>query len=138
MESDDKALVRAYYEAIYNERQVDDIDRFLSPRFQSAGPGGATMDLATHTGALSASLAGLPDLHLTIEEQIAERGAVVTRWAASGTHKGTLFGIPATGAAIRASAIHIHHVVDGRIVDQWEQFDTMGVLRQLGMLPKPQ
>jgi steroid delta-isomerase-like uncharacterized protein len=92
------------------------------------------MDLAGHRAALAASLAAIPDFALEIEEQVAEGHAVVTRWRATGTHAGPLFGIPATGRAITASAIHIHHVVDGRIIDQWEQFDALGVLRQLGML----
>lgn len=135
MESNDsKALVRTYYETIYNGRDPDAIDRFLAPGFVSAGPG-ASMDLATHRGALAMTLAAMPDLHLTIEEQVAEGGTVVTRWTARGTHQGPLFGIPPTDRVVTASAIHIHHLVDGRIVDQWEQFDALGMLRQLGALP---
>ena len=93
------------------------------------------MDIAGHRAALAASLAALPDFALEIEEQVAEGDAVVTRWRATGTHNGPLFGIPPTGRAVTASAIHIHHVADGRITDQWEQFDAIGVLRQLGVLP---
>jgi steroid delta-isomerase-like uncharacterized protein len=92
------------------------------------------MDLAGHRAALGASLAALPDLALAIEEQVAEGSTVVTRWSATGTHDGPLFGIPATGRTITASAIHVHHVADGQISDQWEQFDALGVLRQLGVL----
>ena len=83
------------------------------------------------------SPAALPDLRLTVDEQIAEREAVVTRWSATGTQLGTLFGIPPTGRRVTATAIHVHHVRDGRIVDQWEQFDTLGVLSQLGLVPRP-
>ncbi len=129
-----RALVRAYYERIYNGREVEAVDEFLAPSFVSAGPG-ASMDRATHVQALGGSLAAMPDLRLTIEEQIAEGGTVVTRWSARGTHQGPLFGIPPTGRPVLASAIHIHHVDGGRIVDQWEQFDALGVLRQLGALP---
>lgn len=132
---DDALLVRRYYASTYGERNLDGIEEFLAPGFVSRGPGGASMDLAMHRGALAASLAALPDFRLTIEEQIAAGGAVVTRWSAEGTHAGPLFGIPPTGRRVTASAIHIHHLVDGRIIDQWEQFDTLGVLRQLGVLP---
>ena len=59
----------------------------------------------------------------------------MSRWRPTGTQLGSLFGVPATGRSITASAIHIHHVADGRITDQWEQFDAIGVLRQLGVLP---
>ncbi len=134
MTDDPRALVRDYYEAAYNRRDPEALNRYLAPGFVSGGPGGS-MDLATHRMALAASLAALPDLALVIEEQVAEDGAVVTRWRATGTHRGPLFGIPPTGRPVVASAVHIHHVADGRITDQWEQFDAIGVLRQLGALP---
>jgi steroid delta-isomerase-like uncharacterized protein len=129
-----KGLVSAYYATVYGQRDLEALDRFLAPGFVSAGPGGS-MDLAGHRAALAASLAANPDFAHEIVEQVVEGNAVVTRWRATGTHAGPLFGIPATGRAIAASAIHIHHVADGRILDQWEQFDALGVLRQLGVLP---
>lgn len=129
-----KALVAGYYATVYTGREIGALDRFLAPGFTSAGPGGS-MDLAAHRTTLAATLAAMPDLALEIEEQIAEDTTVATRWRATGTHAGPMFGIPATGRRITASAIHIHHVVDGLITDQWEQFDALGVLRQLGALP---
>ena len=129
-----RALVSAYYATVYGQRDLEALERFLAPGFASAGPGGS-MDLAGHRAALAASLAAIPDFALEIEEQVAEGSTVVTRWRATGTHAGPLFGIPATGRAVTASAIHIHHVANGLILDQWEQFDALGVLRQLGVLP---
>lgn len=132
--ADNKAMVRQYYETIYNRRDLATIDRFLAPSFVSAGPGG-TMDLAAHLHALTLSQAALPDLQLTIEEQVAQGETVVTRWSAHGTQHGVLFGIPPTGKSVTATAIHIHHLAAGKIIEQWEQFDTLGMLRQLGVLP---
>ena len=110
-----RALVSAYYATVYGQRDLEALERFLAPGFASAGPGGS-MDLAGHRAALAASLAAIPDFALEIEEQVAEGNTVVTRWRATGT-------------------IHIHHVANGLILDQWEQFDALGVLRQLGVLP---
>ena len=129
-----KAVVSAYYEAVYSGRDAGAAREFLSPAFTSAGPGGS-MTLEQHVGALAATLAAIPDLVLTIDEQVADGEAVATRWTVRGTHAGPLFGIPATGRSLTATAIHLHHVRDGRIADQWEQFDALGVLRQLGVLP---
>ncbi len=129
-----KALVRQYYETVYNGRDLTAMDRFLAPTFTSAGPGGA-MDLAAHAQALALSQAALPDLQLTIEEQVAEGDTVVTRWSAHGTQQGVLFGIPPTGKHVTATAIHIHHMAAGKIMEQWEQFDALGMLHQLGVLP---
>ena len=133
---ENRDLVRDYYETVYNRRDLGQLDAFLAPDFVSAGPGGR-MDREAHATALAASLAALPDLHLTVEEQLAEHDAVMTRWSATGTHRGALFGIPPTGRTVTASAIHVQHLRDGRIVDQWEQFDTLGVLGQLGLVPRP-
>jgi steroid delta-isomerase-like uncharacterized protein len=129
-----KALVGSYYETVYGGRDAAAARGFLAPDFVSAGPGGS-MTLDQHVGALGATFAAIPDLVLTIDEQVAEGDAVVTRWTVRGTHAGPLFGIPATGRPLTATAIHIHHVRDGQISDQWEQFDALGVLRQLGVLP---
>ena len=136
VQDENRGLVRDYYETVYNRRELGRLDAFLAPDFVSAGPGGR-MDRESHATALAASLAALPDLRLTVDEQIAEREAVVTRWSATGTQLGPLFGIPPTGRPVTATAIHVHHVRDGRIVDQWEQFDTLGVLSQLGLVPRP-
>jgi steroid delta-isomerase-like uncharacterized protein len=135
-QNQNRVLVRDYYRAVYDRRELGRLDAFLAPDFVSAGPGGR-MDREAHATALAASLAAMPDLLLTVEEQIAEGDAVVTRWSATGTQLGALFGIPPTGRQVTATAVHIHHVRDGRIVDQWEQFDTLGVLGQLGLVPRP-
>ena len=134
---ENKALVRRYYETVYNARNLAAIHGFLAPAFVSAGPGGASMDRATHVQTLAMSQAALPDLHLTVEQQVAEDETVVTRWSAHGTQRGILFGIAPTGREVTATAIHIHRVIDGQIAEQWEQFDALGMLRQLGALPSP-
>jgi steroid delta-isomerase-like uncharacterized protein len=135
-QDENRGLVRDYYEAVYNRRELGRLDAFLAPGFVSAGPGGR-MDREAHATALAASLAAMPDLRLAVVEQITEGDAVVTRWTATGTQLGPLFGIPPTGRRVTATAIHIHRLRDGRIVDQWEQFDTLGVLGQLGLVPRP-
>ena len=131
-----KALVRRYYDTILNGRNLAAIDEFLAPTFVSYGPGGPGVDRTAHVQALTVSHTALPDLHLTIEDQIAEDDKVVTRWTARGTHRGTFFfGLPPTGMAVTATAIHIHRLAAGKIVEQWEQFDIFGVLQQVGALP---
>ena len=112
-QDENRVLVRDYYEAVYNRHELGRLDDLLAPDFVSAGPAGR-MDREGHAAALTASLAAMPDLHLAVEEQIAEGGAVVTRWSATGTQLGPLFGIAPTGRRVTATAIHIHHLRDGR------------------------
>jgi len=76
-----------------------------------------------------------PDVHFTIEDQIAEGDRVVTRWTARGTHQGPLVGIPPTSKQVTMSGIAIYRLVDGKIVEQWGVNDMLGLLQQLGVVP---
>ena len=60
---------------------------------------------------------------------------MATRWTGTGTHAGALMGIPATGKRITVAGIDICRVADGRIVEYWQQLDTMSMLQQLGAIP---
>jgi steroid delta-isomerase-like uncharacterized protein len=81
--------------------------------------------------------AGLPDLKVTIDAQLADGDYVTTRFTASGTHDGNLFGTPATGRSVELSGITISRCADGRIAEEWELVDAIGVLQQIGALPSP-
>jgi predicted ester cyclase len=82
-------------------------------------------------------VAAFPDVHVHIEDEIAEGDWVVTRMKAHGTHQGELMGIPATGKEVTDSVIHVARIVDGKIVERWEQADLMGMMQQLGVVPEP-
>jgi steroid delta-isomerase-like uncharacterized protein len=76
-----------------------------------------------------------PDLRLTANQSIAEGDYVATRWTAVGTHKGDLFGIAPTGKQSTVTGISIDRWADGKIVESWTNWDTMGLLQQLGVMP---
>jgi predicted ester cyclase len=82
-------------------------------------------------------LTAFPDLHLTIEDLIAEGDKVVDRQTARGTHQGTFMGIPPTGKQITVTAMNISRIVGGKIVEHWVELDTLGMLQQLGVVPMP-
>ena len=86
---------------------------------------------------VSAYLTAFPDLHFTIEEQIAEGDKSVTRWTARGTHRGELMGIPPTGKQVTVTGITIVHWSNGKSVESWLNFDALGMLQQLGVVPAP-
>jgi steroid delta-isomerase-like uncharacterized protein len=79
-----------------------------------------------------------PDVSFTIEEQVAEGDLVATRWSASGTHQGELMGAPATGRSTNITGIAIDRIRDGKVVESWGNWDTMGMFQQLGMAGEPQ
>ena len=78
-----------------------------------------------------------PDLHLTIEDQIAEGDKVVTRWTARGTHQGPFMGIPPTGKRAVVTGIAIDRFANGKFVENWNNGDDLGLLQQLGVVPVP-
>jgi steroid delta-isomerase-like uncharacterized protein len=80
-------------------------------------------------------LAAFPDTAYTIEQQVAEGDLVVTRWIARGTHEGELMAIPATQKSVEVSGIAIDRLSDGKIVESWGNWDTIGMMQQLGAIP---
>lgn len=79
--------------------------------------------------------AAFPDLKLTIEQVIAQGDDVAVRWTAKGTHKGELFGIAATGKEATVTGISIDRWANGKVAESWVNWDTLGLLQQLGAVP---
>src|SRR5215210_3208644 len=74
---------------------------------------------------------GLPDLRITLEDDIAEGDKVVSRWRAQGTQQGELMGIAPTGNEVAITGITIHRIEDGKIVEEWENWDALGLMQQI-------
>jgi steroid delta-isomerase-like uncharacterized protein len=79
--------------------------------------------------------AAFPDLKLTVDEAVAEGDLVAIRWTARGTHKGDLFGISPTGRQATVTGITIDRYKGGKIIESWTNWDTLGLLQQLGAVP---
>jgi predicted ester cyclase len=76
-----------------------------------------------------------PNLYITIDDQIARGNKVVTRWTAHGTHLGDLMGLPSTGRDVTVTGIAIGRVVANRLVEYWGNFDALGLIQQIGVIP---
>ena len=81
--------------------------------------------------------AAFPDLQFTIDDVIAQDDKVVIRWSSRGTHRGELMGLAPTGKEATSSGISIDKIADGKIVESWNHWDTLGLMRQLGAAPPP-
>ena len=77
----------------------------------------------------------IPDLRVTLEDDIAEGEKVVSRWRAQGTHQGELMGVAPTGNEVAITGITIHRIEDGKIVEEWENWDALGMMQQIGAAP---
>jgi hypothetical protein len=81
--------------------------------------------------------AAFPDLHIDVEDMIAEGDKVVARVTASGTHQGEFMGIAPTGNRVEFSAIDIARIAEGKIVEHWSNSDQLGMMQQLGVMERP-
>lgn len=133
-----KRMIDRYVETLYTAGDLDQVSEFLGEDYVNHTP---LQDVQGIEGARQ--FAGMirtafPDSRETIEDQIAEGNKEVHRWIIRGTHKGEFMGIPATGKEVVVHGITIARIDDDKIVEEWSQFDVMGLLQQLGALPAPE
>ena len=76
-----------------------------------------------------------PDLHVAVEDLIAEGDKVVARNTVTGTHQGEYMGLPPTGKSITYNEIFIVRLADGRVAETWGVVDVLSQMRQLGAIP---
>lgn len=133
---ENKALIRRFYEEVFNKRNVAAIGDFFAPdHIDHTLPAGFPTGPEGTRQAISITLAGFPDLRVTIEDMIAEGDKVVIRFTTHGTQQGTFGGIPPTGKQVAVSTIEITRVADGKIAEDWGLDDRLGMLQQLGLVP---
>lgn len=79
-------------------------------------------------------LRAFPDIHVAVEDVIAEGDKVVCRNTVTGTHRGEYRGLPPTGKSVRYDEIFVIRFVDGRVAEMWGVADVLSQLQQLGAL----
>ncbi|MFC1475858.1 ester cyclase [Candidatus Zixiibacteriota bacterium] len=75
---------------------------------------------------------GFPDFKCAFDEVLVSGDRLIVRWTITGTHTGSLRGLPPTGKAIRFSGLAIDRVMEGKIVEEWVYFNVLDLLQQLG------
>ena len=135
---ENKALVRRFYEEVFNNKNMAGIDAFVDPNgIDHALPPGMPGGIEGSKQFIGMYLAAFPDLHFTVEDIIAEGDKVVARLTTRGTQQGAFMGIPPTGKQVTVTAIDINRIVGGKSVEHWLNMDTQGLLQQLGVIPAP-
>lgn len=108
-----------------------------TPDFVGHGRSGATF---THEQGMAEARGwrvAFPDLKVTVDIAVAEADLVSVRWTARGTNTGEGNGLPATGKRVEISGTTIFRFVAGAIAEEWTSGDTLGLMKQLGLLPAP-
>ena len=135
--SRNKDLVHAFIQELFTKGDVGAVDRYLDPGFVNHDPPfpGAPDGPEGMRSAAMTMRQAMPDWHSEVHQLIAEGDTVVEVFTASGTHRGDLFGVPATGRTLTLQGINVFRIADGRIVERWGRLDHLGLLQQLGVVP---
>ncbi|MBU6423571.1 MAG: ester cyclase [Chloroflexi bacterium] len=137
MNDDTKAIVRRCFEDVMVRGDLGAADQILDH------------DVVFHT-AIGTTLNGrrefqhfaqqtreaFPDLHFDIEEEVREGEVVCTRYTMSGTFQSTLMGLLPNGEAFKVRGLDTFRVRNGKIVEIYASYDTLGQMQQLGIVPK--
>jgi hypothetical protein len=112
------------------------IDEVVDPGllFHAPVPAGATGAQALKQ-VWTVLLRAFPDLHVAVEDMIAEGDKVVARNTVTGTHLGEYRGIPATGKSVTYSEIFVVRFAGRRIAEIWGVVDVLSQMKQLGLIP---
>ncbi len=78
-----------------------------------------------------------PDAHVTFEGELAHGDMVVLQWRAVGTNTGPMMDMPATNKHVDVHGCSVYHIVNGKIVHQWDYWDQASFMKQLGMMAEP-
>ena len=132
---DNKALVRRFYEEVINQRNLDLVDELCTTTHVYHNPPTTLHGREEFKQLLSLYITAFPDARLSVEDQIAEGDKVVTRYTFRGTHQADLMGIPPTGKQVTVTGMIITRTVNGKSEEGWLNFDALGMLQQLGVIP---
>ncbi len=138
---ENKAVVGQEFEEMFNQGgNLDAAEEIYAPDYVGHEPTFGDVHGVEGAKQFGADFRqAFPDLQTTIEDMVAEGDKVVTRFSIRGTHQGESEDLgPPTGNRIEVTGITIEQFSNGKIVEDWTNFDAMGLMQQLGLVPEQQ
>ena len=135
MSAENKALVRRWFEEVWNKGRADAIDEMFAADGIAYGLVEAGVDVRSPVAfkPFFEKLRGaFPEFELTIEDIIAEGDTVAARWNAKMMHRGDQLGMPASGRPVAVTGMSFVRVRDGQILEAWNNWDIFGMMQQIG------
>ncbi len=129
-----KVLLRRYVEEVLNKRNVDAVHKFFAINcVDHTAPLGTPPGISGIKQLLAATLEAFSNLHVTIEDMIAEGDKVVSRFKGRGTHTTEFMGVAPTGKELTMMQVNIDYITEGKIVEHWGFADQIALMQQLGV-----
>lgn len=134
-----KETLMSFMEDVWNQGDFSNLDSYLASAYKiHSDPGdpweGQTIDQETFRERVAYSRNAFPDLRFDLREVIAEDDIVAASWVMSGTHRGDLPQLPATGKRFAISGITFYYFDAGKLAGHTQAFDQLGFLAQIGRL----
>ena len=132
-----KAVVQRYVDEIQNAHSLDTIESIFDEGFTDHMASSGGLFLGGMDGlkrGYATFLNAFPDLHVMVEDMIAEADKVVAYKTLTGTHRGTHLGIPPTGKRVQYQIISIYRIKNGKIAEYWGLQDEISLKRQLDVI----
>jgi steroid delta-isomerase-like uncharacterized protein len=139
MSEQNKTAVRRLFDELWNKGNLQVADEIIAPTYQHHDA--STPDLGkgpeSEKKRVNLYRNALHDFRLNIEDLLADGETVVARWSCRGVHKGELNGIAPTGKQFAITGVTIARFSNGKIVEGFVNWDALGLMRQLGVVPEP-
>ncbi|HEY6450788.1 MAG TPA: ester cyclase [Candidatus Cybelea sp.] len=137
MSENNKAVVRRLLDELWSKGNLSVADECYAAAYTHHDPSTPDFGPGAEGEKKRATLyrTAFPDLRFKIEDLIAEGETVAVRWSSSGTNKGNLGGIAPTGKRVTITGVSVVRFADGKIVEGWINWDTYGMLKELGLVP---
>jgi steroid delta-isomerase-like uncharacterized protein len=136
MAYDNAAIVRRFFDEVWSKGNLGVVDELVSANCVSHDPvSGDLKGCDSIKAQVEEYRRAFPDLQFTIDDLLVSGEKVVVRWTATGTHKGPIMGVAATGKLFSIEGITCERMANGKSVEHWAQWDTMKFLQILGIVP---
>jgi steroid delta-isomerase-like uncharacterized protein len=130
-----KETIREFFRTL-DRRDLDQLDRVLAADYQTHFPGvPGPLGMDGARGLFGAFFAAFPDMTHTVEEVLVEGDRGAARLTIQGTNTGEFQGTPATGKHVSFSSMNTYRLANGKIAEHWVQYDAIGMLQQMGLIP---
>ena len=133
---DNVALMRDGTQRLLNEDRLDLVDELFTPDFVDHD-GAVTRDREGFKQYFGELREAFPDYQMTIEQEFGEGDLVLQRSTFRGTHEGVFNGVPPTKRSVTIGGFDLFRLEDGKVAEHWAQFDSLGLLQQIGVVPPP-
>jgi steroid delta-isomerase-like uncharacterized protein len=133
-------LMRRWFKEVWNEGRTQTISELLSPNGIGIGQredGSPLRGPAEFVPFVERIRGAFPDINVVVEDAFGAKDKVVLRWSATMTHRGDHLGMPASGKHVRMTGITIARIADKKIVEGWDNWDQLGMLKQIGAHESP-